>query len=59
VVVRARVRKARIKPGAVTTLGMWAIVEALAGAKPSLLARTIGDVGATAADAWSLVTADA
>ena len=49
-------RKARIDPDAVTTLGMWAIVGALAGAKLLLLVRTIGDFGATAADAWSLVT---
>lgn len=49
-------RKARIDPDAVTTLGTWAIVGALAGAKLMLLVRTIGDFGATAADAWSLVT---
>ena len=49
-------RKARIDPDAVTTLGTWAIVGALVGAKLLLLVRTIGDFSATAADAWSLVT---
>jgi hypothetical protein len=42
-------RRAGVDPDAVTTLGMWAIVGALACAKLLLLARTIGDFGATAA----------
>ena len=49
-------RKARIDPDAATALGTWAIVGALVGAKLLLLVRTIGEFGATAADAWSLVT---
>ena len=49
-------RRARIDPDAVTSLGTWAIVGALAGAKLLLVLRTMGDFAATRADLWSLVT---
>jgi len=48
-------RRVRIDPDAVTSLGMWAIVGALAGAKLLLVIRTVGDFGADG-DLWSLVT---
>lgn len=49
-------RRARIDPDAVTSLGTWAIVGALAGAKLLLVIRTVGEFGATAGDLWSFVT---
>ena len=49
-------RRARIDPDAVTSLGTWAIVGALAGAKLLLVIRTSGDLAATPGDLWSLVT---
>jgi phosphatidylglycerol:prolipoprotein diacylglycerol transferase len=49
-------RRARIDVEAVTSLGTWAIVGALIGAKVLLLARSIGESGLSATDPWSLVS---
>jgi phosphatidylglycerol:prolipoprotein diacylglycerol transferase len=49
-------RRSKADPDAVRSLGMWAIVGALVGAKLLLFLRSIGDVGATASDLWSFVT---
>ena len=49
-------RRANLDPDEVTSLGMWAIVGGLVGAKLLLLFRSIGELHATAADVWSFVT---
>jgi len=49
-------RRSNIDPDSVMSLGMWAIVGALVGAKLLLLLRSIGDFRATASELWSFVT---
>jgi phosphatidylglycerol:prolipoprotein diacylglycerol transferase len=49
-------RQANLDRDRVMSLGMWAIVGALGGAKLLLLVRSIGDVRATASDLMSFVT---
>ena len=47
-------RRAGLDVDAVTSLGMWAIVGALVGAKALLIVRSIGDYVARPSDLWSL-----
>jgi phosphatidylglycerol:prolipoprotein diacylglycerol transferase len=49
-------RRSKLDPEIVTSLGTWAIVGAILGAKTLLFVRSIIDDTGTAADAWSLVT---
>ncbi|HJZ72324.1 MAG TPA: prolipoprotein diacylglyceryl transferase [Vicinamibacterales bacterium] len=49
-------RREHIDQEAVTSLGTWAIVGALIGAKLLLIVRSSGEFGTTAADVWSLIT---
>jgi phosphatidylglycerol:prolipoprotein diacylglycerol transferase len=49
-------RRAHVDVEAVTSLGTWAIVGALVGAKVLLLARSIGESGLSATDPWSLAS---
>ncbi len=49
-------RRQCLDPAAVTSLGMWAIVGALIGAKALLLLRSLSDYSWTLSDLWSLLT---
>ena len=49
-------RRAGLNPDAVVSLGLWAIVGALAGAKVLLVLRSIGDYVATPSELWSVST---
>lgn len=49
-------RRSGIDPEAVMSLGTWAIVGAILGAKALLFVRTISDGTSSVADLWSLVT---
>lgn len=49
-------RRAGLNPELMTSLGLWAIIGALVGAKALLLLRTIQDLAATPVDVWSLLT---
>ena len=49
-------RRSRVDPETVTSLGVWAIVGAIVGAKALLFVRSASDYTGSVADVWSLVT---
>ena len=49
-------RRAKLDPETVMSLGIWAIVGAIVGAKALLFVRSAGDYTGGIADVWSLVT---
>lgn len=48
-------RRSKVDPETVTSLGTWAIVGAIVGAKALLIVRSVGDDAGNVADLWSLV----
>jgi phosphatidylglycerol:prolipoprotein diacylglycerol transferase len=49
-------RRAKVDPEIVMSLGTWAIVGAIVGAKALLVVRSVGDYTGSVADLWSVVT---
>jgi phosphatidylglycerol:prolipoprotein diacylglycerol transferase len=49
-------RRSKVDPETVMSLGTWAIVGAILGAKALLVVRSIGDYTGGVADLWSVVT---
>ncbi len=54
--LRRGARRAGLDPELLTSLGIWAIVGALIGAKALLFVRSAGEFTASASQLWSLVT---
>lgn len=49
-------RRSKVDPETVTSLGTWAIIGAILGAKALLFVRSVNDDTGSVADFWSLVT---